>query len=70
MAHRLVAVLALLAITTIVMVCFGNRPWLMREGALALAMLALTIGLAVLGRWTARCANTRRGDRESARRRC
>ena len=53
MAHRLVAVLALLAITTIVMVCFGNRPWLMREGALALAMLALTIGLAVLGRWTA-----------------
>ena len=51
--HRLVAVLALLAITTIVMVCFGNRPWLRREGALALAMLALTIGLAVLGRWTA-----------------
>jgi len=53
LAHRLVAVLALLTITTIVMVCFGNRPWLMGEGALALAMLILTIGLAVLGRWTA-----------------
>ncbi len=33
--------------------CFGNRPWLLREGALALAMLTLAIGLAVLGRWTA-----------------
>lgn len=53
LAHRLIAVLALLAITTIVMVCFGNRPWLLREGALALAMLSLAIGLAVLGRWTA-----------------
>lgn len=53
LTHRVVAVLALLAITTIVLVCFGNRPWLVREGALALAMLALTIGLAVLGRWTA-----------------
>lgn len=53
MAHRLVAVLALLAIAMIVMVCFGNRPWLLREGAVALAMLALALGLAVLGRWTA-----------------
>lgn len=53
LAHRLIAVLALLAITTIIMVCFGNRPWLLREGALALAMLTLAIGLAVLGRWTA-----------------
>ena len=53
LAHRLVAVLALLAITTMVIVCFGNRPWLLREGALALAMLTLAIGLAVLGRWTA-----------------
>jgi cytochrome c oxidase assembly protein subunit 15 len=52
LAHRLVAVLALLAITTIVIVCFDNRPWLIREGALALVMLTLTIGLAVLGRWT------------------
>jgi cytochrome c oxidase assembly protein subunit 15 len=53
LAHRLIAVLELLAITTIVMVCFGNRPWLLREGALALTMLTLAIGLAVLGRWTA-----------------
>jgi cytochrome c oxidase assembly protein subunit 15 len=49
----LIAVLALLAITAIVVVCFGNRPWLLREGALALTMLALATGLAVLGRWTA-----------------
>jgi len=53
LAHRLVAVLALLAITTLLLVCFGDQPWLRREGALALAMLALAIGLAVLGRWTA-----------------
>lgn len=53
LAHRLVAVLALLVIATIIMVCFGNRPWLWREGALALAMLTLAMGLAVLGRWTA-----------------
>ncbi|MEO8305424.1 MAG: COX15/CtaA family protein [Betaproteobacteria bacterium] len=53
LVHRLIAVLALLPIATIVLVCFGNRPWLLREGALALAMLALAIGLAVLGRWTA-----------------
>ena len=53
LAHRLIAVLELLAITTMVMVCFGNRPWLLREGALVLTMLTLAIGLAVLGRWTA-----------------
>ncbi len=53
LAHRLVAVLALMVITTIVVVCFGNKPWLLREGALALTMLTLAIGLAVLGRWTA-----------------
>jgi cytochrome c oxidase assembly protein subunit 15 len=35
------------------LVCFGNRPWLAHQGALALAMLTLAIGLAVLGRWTA-----------------
>jgi cytochrome c oxidase assembly protein subunit 15 len=52
-AHRLVAVLALLLVITLVVVCFGNPPWLQREGALALALLALVLGLAVLGRWTA-----------------
>ncbi len=53
LAHRLVAVLALLAIATIALVCFGTRPLLLREGVLALVMLTLAIGLAVLGRWTA-----------------
>ncbi len=53
LAHRLLAVSALLVIATMVLVCFGNQPWLLREGALALATLMLAIGLAVLGRWTA-----------------
>ena len=52
-AHRVVAVLALLLLIAMVALCFGNRPWLAREGALAVAALALALGLAVLGRWTA-----------------
>ena len=51
--HRLIAVLALLLIVSMGAVCFGNSPWLLREGVLVLALLALAIGLAVLGRWTA-----------------
>jgi len=53
LTHRAVAVLALLAVVTMLAVCFGNQPWLHREGLLALALLALALGLAVLGRWTA-----------------
>ena len=53
LAHRAVAVLALLAVVTMLAICFGNPPWLHREGLLALALLALALGLAVLGRWTA-----------------
>jgi len=53
LAHRSIAVLALLSITAMAAVCFGSRPWLLRDGALVLALLALAIGLAVLGRWTA-----------------
>ena len=52
-AHRVGAVSALLAMTMILAVCFASRPWLLQEGALAVAMLTLAIGLAVLGRWTA-----------------
>ena len=66
LAHRLIAVLALLAITTIVMVCFGNRPWLLREGALALAMLIAGDRLGCAWAVDRRCADTRSGDRESA----
>lgn len=53
LAHRAVAVLALLAVLTMLAISFGNRPWLQREGLLALVLLALALGLAVLGRWTA-----------------
>lgn len=52
-AHRLVAVVALLLVIAMVVLCFGNRPYLQREGLLALALLALALGLAVLGRFTA-----------------
>ncbi len=52
-AHRVVAMLALVAIATLLIVCFGARPRLVREGLLALALLAVAIGLAVLGRFTA-----------------
>lgn len=52
-AHRLVAVAALLLAIAMVVLCFGNRPYLRREGVLALGVLALALGLAVLGRFTA-----------------
>ncbi len=52
LAHRVAAVAALLLVITMVMVCFGNRPVLRTEGAMTLTLLALAIGLAVLGRWS------------------
>lgn len=52
LAHRVAAVAALLLIVTMVMVCFGSRPMLRREGATALALLGLALFLAVLGRWS------------------
>ncbi|MDL2338178.1 MAG: COX15/CtaA family protein [Pseudomonadota bacterium] len=51
-AHRVVAVLALVLVVSMVTVCFGNRPVLRMEGALALALIALALFLAVLGRWS------------------
>jgi heme a synthase len=52
LAHRITAVTALLLVLTMVMVCYGKRPVLRAEGAMALALLALAIFLAVLGRWS------------------
>lgn len=53
LTHRVVAVTALLLVIAMLVLCFGNRPFLLREGMLALALLALALGLAVLGRWSA-----------------
>lgn len=50
--HRIVAVLALLLVIVMLWVCFGSQPVLAHEGALALALLALALFLAVLGRWS------------------
>jgi len=52
-AHRVLAVAALVAMAFMTLLCFGGRPRFRREGALALALVALAIGLAVLGRWSA-----------------
>ena len=52
-AHRLVAVATLLLVIAMLVLCYGNRPYLQREGAMALGLLALALGLAVLGRFTA-----------------
>jgi heme a synthase len=52
LAHRITAVTALLLVVTMVMACFGTRPVLRAEGAMALALLALALFLAVLGRWS------------------
>lgn len=52
LAHRIVATLVLLWIAIMLMVCFGARPFLVREGGIVLALLALAVGLAVLGRWS------------------
>ncbi|GMV56599.1 MAG: hypothetical protein AMXMBFR6_24040 [Betaproteobacteria bacterium] len=52
LAHRIVATLVLLWIAIMLMVCFGARPFLVRDGGIVLALLALAVGLAVLGRWS------------------
>jgi cytochrome c oxidase assembly protein subunit 15 len=52
LVHRIVAVTALLLVVTMVMVCYGSRPVLRSEGLIALALLALALFLAVLGRWS------------------
>lgn len=48
-AHRVLASLALLVVIALVVSCFARRPFLWREGRLALALLVLALALAVLG---------------------
>lgn len=52
LAHRVLATLALLLVVMMVLVCMATRPMLRTEGAIALALLALALFLAVLGRWS------------------
>lgn len=52
LAHRIIASSALLLIVTMVVVCFTARPVRWADGRVALALLALALGLAVLGRWS------------------
>lgn len=51
-AHRVMAVAALLIIVLLIVVCFGGRPRLGGSGSIAVALLALALFLAVLGRWS------------------
>jgi cytochrome c oxidase assembly protein subunit 15 len=51
-AHRVVAVAALLLVIALVMATLSKGPILWREGRMALALLALALFLAILGRWT------------------
>lgn len=52
LVHRITASLALLLVLTMVAVCLAAKPLMWNEGLLALAVLALAIFLAVLGRWS------------------
>jgi heme a synthase len=51
-AHRVVAVVALLLVIALVMTTLSKEPTLWREGRMALGLLALALFLAILGRWT------------------
>src|SRR5512140_1741222 len=53
LAHRVVAVAALVVIVMLVMTALASAPVLWREARMALALLVLALFLAVLGRWTA-----------------
>lgn len=50
--HRVAALAALVLVLTIALTCFARPVW-WREGWTAVALIGLTIFLAVLGRWTA-----------------
>lgn len=52
LAHRITASGALLLVITMVLICLGSKPLFVREGSLALALLALALFLAVLGWWS------------------
>jgi cytochrome c oxidase assembly protein subunit 15 len=50
--HRVAAFTAFIVIMVMSLACFAAEPVLWREGRMALALLALALFLAVLGRWT------------------
>lgn len=52
LAHRVIATAALACVVTMVALCLVGRPRMWRDGVLALLLLALALGLAVLGVWT------------------
>ena len=52
LAHRLLAVVALVLILLMIMLCFGEPPALRAQGGIAIALLVLALCLAVLGRWS------------------
>jgi cytochrome c oxidase assembly protein subunit 15 len=52
LAHRVAAVSVLLLAVTMAMACLATRPVLRAQGATALALIGLALGLAVLGRWS------------------
>lgn len=52
LAHRVMAVLALVLIFLLLMVSFGEAPRLRAHGGIAIALLSLALFLAVLGRWS------------------
>lgn len=54
LAHRVAAVAVLLLVLAMLAACLRARPRLRREAALVLALLVVTLFLAVLGRWSAR----------------
>ncbi len=52
LAHRVIATTALAGFVTMLALCLVGRPRMWRDGMLALLLLALALGLAVLGAWT------------------
>ena len=52
-AHRVLAVAALLLIIAMLMSAYSKQPVLRREGRMVLGLLGLALFLAILGRWTA-----------------
>ena len=53
MSHRVIASVALLVVLALVWLTSARSPRRAHEGALAVALLLLALGLALLGRWTA-----------------
>jgi heme a synthase len=51
-AHRVAASTVLVAVIALLAISLGPKPYLQREGRHALALLALAVFLAVLGRWS------------------